>query len=225
MTAILALIVLLSYGGSALAYEQPEYNIVRKYEDFELRRYAPYIIAETVVAGEFDKVGNEAFRILAGYISGKNRKQAKIPMTAPVGQTSVKTSGEKIAMTIPVVQTPHEKTYGAYVFSFVMPSKYTLDTLPQPEDSRIRLRQVNARLLAARSYSGTWSEKRYKDNEAKLLKAVQAAGLSAVGEPVFARYNSPFTLWFLRRNEVLVEIAAELDTQPGAAADTHQQQR
>ena len=222
MTAMLTLFVLLSYGGSALAYEQPEYNVVGKYEDFELRRYAPYIVAETVVAGEFDKVGNEAFKILADYISGKNRKQTKISMTAPVGQTSVKTTGEKIAMTIPVVQTPHEKTRGAYAFSFVMPSKYTLETLPQPEDSRVSLRQVDARLLAARSYSGTWSEERYKDNEAKLLKAVQAAGLSAVGEPIFARYNAPFTLWFLRRNEVLVEIAAGQDIQPGAAADIRQ---
>ncbi len=225
MPAYLVLVVLLSCGGSALAYEQPEYHVVRKYEDFELRRYASYVVAETIVSGEFDEVGNEAFRILAGYISGKNRKQSKIPMTAPVSQSSVETSGEKIAMTIPVVQTPNEKTQGAYIFSFIMPSKYTLDTLPQPEDSRIRFRQVSARLLAARRYSGTWSEKRYKDNEARLLEAVNAVGLSVVGEPIFARYNSPFTLWFLRRNEVLVEVAAEHDTQSDTAVDAYQQKR
>jgi hypothetical protein len=120
-------------------------------------------------------------------------------------------SGEKIQMTAPVVQAPQGKDQGSYIFSFIMPSKYTLETLPEPEDPRIKLRQVKAKLLAARTYSGTWSEQRYRDNEAALLEAVKAAGLTAVGEPIFARYNSPFTLWFLRRNEVLLEVNAERD--------------
>jgi len=194
-----------------LAYEQPNYDIVRKYDGFELRQYAPYIVAETLVSGDFDKVGNEAFRILVRYISGNNRKKIEIPMTAPVNQSPEMNAGEKIKMTAPVVQAPQGRNQGSYVFSFIMPSQYRLETLPEPEDPRIKLRQVKARLLAARTYSGTWSERRYRENEAALLEAAKAAGLTAVGEPIFARYNSPFTLWFLRRNEVLVEVAVEGD--------------
>lgn len=202
-------------GGLALAYEQPKYDIVKKYNGFELRRYAPCIVAETVVSGNFEEVGNEAFRILVRYISGDNQKKIEIPMTAPVNQSPMTKSGEKIEMTAPVVQAPQGKDQDTYLFSFVMPSKYTLETLPEPKDSRIRLRQVKARLLAARAYSGTWSERRYRQNEAALLKAVKASGLTVVGEPIFARYNSPFTLWFLRRNEVLVEVK-EVDVPQGA---------
>jgi hypothetical protein len=125
-------------------------------------------------------------------------------------------------MTAPVVQAPQGRNQGSYVFSFIMPSQYTLETLPEPEDPRIKLRQVKARLLAARTYSGTWSERRYRENEASLLKAVKAAGLTTVGEPIFARYNPPFTLWFLRRNEVLVEVAVEGDAQQLPRLLTHQ---
>lgn len=209
MKAFLAAAVLVFFGGSVLAIEQPKFDLVKKYEGFELRRYAPYIVAETVIPGDFDKVGDEAFQILFGYISGKNRKETKISMTAPVSQSKAMESGEKISMTAPVVQTPEGQKKGTYAISFIMPSKYTLDTLPRPEDSRIRLRQVKSRLVAARTYSGTWSEKRYRKNEAALLRDAEAAGLTVIGEPVFARYNSPFTLWFMRRNEVLVEVKAE----------------
>ena len=211
MRVFLLAVMFLFYGGMVLAYEQPKYDIVKRYNDFELRHYAPYIVAETVVRGNFDEVGNEAFRILFRYISVDNLKKIEIPMTAPVNQSQVIKSGEKIEMTAPVVQAPQDNNQDSYVFSFVMPSKYTMETLPVPKDPRIRLRQVKARLLAARTYSGTWSEKRYKQNEAALLLAVKAAVLTAVGKPIFARYNSPFTLWFLRRNEVLVEVKEEGD--------------
>ncbi len=197
--------------GAAFAYEQPKYEIVKKYEGFELRRYAPYIVAETVVSGEFDDAGNKAFRILFKYISGDNLKKTEIPMTAPVNQSPIKKSGEKIEMTAPVEQTPHGKTADTYVFSFVMPSKYTIESLPVPSEPRIKLRQVKSRLLAALTYSGTWSEERYRQHEAALLRAVKNAGLITIGEPIFARYNSPFTLWFLRKNEVLVEVEAGRD--------------
>jgi hypothetical protein len=209
MKALLAAVILLLHGGTALAYEGPKYDVVGKYEGFELRRYAPYIIAETIVSGDFDEVGNEAFRVLFRYISGENRKKTKIPMTAPVEQSPVVESGEKIKMTAPVVQTAQGRNQDSYGFAFIMPSEYTLDTLPKPEDPRIKIRTVKARLMAVRAYSGTWSEKRYRKNEAALLEAVEDAGLTRIGEPVFARYNSPFTLWFLRRNEVLVQVKAE----------------
>ena len=132
-------------------------------------------------------------------------------MTAPVKQSPIRESGEKIEMTAPVEQAPHGKNADTYVFSFVMPSKYTMENLPSPVDSRVKLRQVKSRLLAALTYSGTWSEKNYRQHEAALLEAVKSAGFVTVGEPIFARYNSPFTLWFLRKNEVLVEVAEGTD--------------
>jgi len=193
-----------------MAYEQLQYKVIRKYDNFELRYYERYNVAESTVSGKFNKVGNDAFRILVRYLSGNNRRKMKIPMTSPVEQSPDIGSGERIAMTTPVLQTPHgQQERESYVVRFIMPSNYTLDTLPEPEDPRISIRQVDARFMAVRSYSGTWSEKRYRKNEAVLLQAVQTAGLTAIGEPIFARYNPPFTLWFLRRNEVLVEVKAE----------------
>lgn len=209
-------------GECAMAYEQPRYEVLRRYDGFEFRRYMPYIVAEVLVTGDFEAVGNQAFEILAGYINGKNRRKEEIAMTAPVNQSPVMGSGEKIAMTVPVIQTPQGNMADTYVFSFMMPSKYALGTLPSPADPRISLRQVEGRLMAARTYSGTWSAPRYKQNETALLQAVQVAGLQPVGAPVFARYNSPFTLWFLRRNEVLVEIQADHVARPGAAGDMPQ---
>lgn len=208
-----------------MAYEQPRYDVVRNYEAFELRRYTPYIVAEVAVSGDFEEVGKEAFGILAGYISGDNRGKEKIPMTAPVNQSPMIESGQKIAMTAPKIQTPQTRNQHTYLFSFVMPSKYTLGTLPHPANPRVSLRQVEGGLMAARTYSGTWSQDRYRKNEAALLRAVEAAGLMPVGAPVFARYNSPFALWFLRRNEVLVQIKAEDAHQLDAAGDAPQAPR
>lgn len=211
MRLLFVTFILLCAVGAAFAYEQPKFEIAKKYYGFELRRYAPYVVAETVVSGSFGEAGNRAFRILFKYISGDNFKKTEIPMTAPVNQSPAKESGEQIEMTAPVEQTPDRNNSDSYVVSFIMPSKYTLETLPMPADTRIKLRQVKSRLLAARTYSGTWSEKRYRENEAALLEAAKAAGLTTVGEPIFARYNSPFTLWFLRKNEVLVEVKEERD--------------
>ena len=127
-------------------------------------------------------------------------------MTVPVKQSE----GEKISMTAPVLSSTggDDSDQGRYVFSFIMPSQYTLETLPVPTDSRIKTREVPGKLVAARRYSGSWSERRYRDNERALLDAMRAAGIEATADPVFARYNGPFTLWFLRRNEVMVEVAA-----------------
>ena len=150
--------------------------------------------------------------MLFGYISGDNRRNESIAMTAPVTQ---KPTGEKLQMTTPVTQAPAaDGGANTYTVAFVMPSQYTMDTLPQPVDSRITLRQVPARWMAARRFSGRWSEGNYRRNEKALLEDVTAAGLQIVGEPVYARYNSPFMLWFLRRNEALVEVVAG-DDDPG----------
>jgi hypothetical protein len=112
-------------GVTAVAIEEPRYDVVKTYPDFELRRYAPYLVAETEVTGDFDAVGNRAFRILADYIFGNNRRQEKLEMTAPVNQRPAAGGGEKIAMAAPVAQRPKgESGADTFVLTFVMPSRY-----------------------------------------------------------------------------------------------------
>ena len=206
--APMALAVLLMMGGTnVMAIEEPKYEVVQTFEEFELRRYAPYLVAETEVKGEFDAVGNAAFRILADYIFGNNRSQEKMAMTAPVNQRPIAGISEKMEMTAPVRQRPVDGTEEeTFILSFVMPSGYSLDTLPEPLDPRVRLREEPAKLMAVRRYSGRWVESNYRENEILLLNAVERSGLNPVAPPIYARYNSPFSLWFLRRNEVMVKI-------------------
>lgn len=186
---------------TGMALEEAKYTVLEREGDFELRQYEPQIVAETLVEGDFQEVGNEGFRRLYDYISGKNRKQQAIPMTAPVSQEG---TSEKLPMTAPVNQ---EQVGGKWRITFLMPSQYTLETLPEPLDARVKLTQVPGKLMAALSYSGTWSRGRYEDKEKRLQELIRQRGLKIVGEPVFARYNPPFMPWFLRRNEVLIPVA------------------
>ena len=185
---------------ATVGIEKSKYTIVEKQGKFEIRSYMPQIIAETIVEADFDDAGNIAFRRLFNYISGKNRKKESIAMTAPVNQ---KAPSAKIAMTAPVSQ---QKSEGRYSVSFLMPTKYTLDTLPEPLDKNVVIREIPARKLAAIRYSGTWGRKRYKAHKAKLEVFIREKGLRTTGEPIFARYDPPFQIWFLRRNEVLIPV-------------------
>lgn len=209
-TAIVAAFFALSAGSNVMAIEEPRYELVRAYAEFELRRYEPFLVAETEVAGNFDEVGNKAFRILAAYIFGENESSAKMEMTAPVNQRSAAAAGEKMAMTAPVAQRKKDiDGSDSYIISFVMPSGYTLDSLPVPLDPRVRVREEPGKLLAVRSYRGRWTEENYRENESRLLAAVERAGLTPVAAPVYARYNSPFSLPLIRRNETMVEVRDE----------------
>jgi effector-binding domain-containing protein len=194
------LLLMIITGGCAGVSEEAKYSVVLKEGDLELRKYEPQIVAETIVEGDFDEVGNEAFRRLFGYISGKNRKNEPIPMTAPVSQEK---EGEKIPMTAPVNQ---ERRGNQWSITFLMPSHYTIETLPAPVDERVHLREVPERLMAAITYSGTWTRKQYELHKEKLLEWIRRKQLEQTGEPVYARYNPPFTLWFMRRNEVLIPV-------------------
>jgi hypothetical protein len=179
--------------------EKAKYEVIEKDGKFELRQYKPQIVAETIVEAGFDKAGNIAFRRLFNYISGENRKKEAIAMTAPVNQKST----EKIAMTVPVNQ---QKSEGKYMISFLMPSKYTMETLPEPLDSNVKLRQIPARKTAVFRYSGSWSRKAYEAKKILLEEFIIKKGLRIIGEDIFARYNSPFELWFFRRNEVIIPV-------------------
>ena len=197
---VLTLLVIIIGATDAMAIEEAAYQVVKKDGRFEIRDYAPHILAETIVEGNIKEAGYKAFRRLFRYISGDNRSQDKLAMTAPVSQVP---RGEKIAMTAPVGQ---QSVQGRWAVSFMMPASYTLETLPAPEDPQVSLRQVPARRLAAVRYSGFWSEKNYLRYRQELESWVHDEGLTIVGEPVWARYNPPFTLWFLRRNEILIPV-------------------
>jgi DNA gyrase inhibitor GyrI len=184
----------------AHALEEPAYSIIEKQGKFEIRQYESYIVAETMMGGNFKEAGNEGFRRIFKYISGENRARKSISMTAPV---NIKQISEIISMTAPVNL---QKADGSWIITFFMPSEYSMDTLPEPEDSRIVIKQVEAKKVAALRYSGTWSKDRYERKKLILLKWMTDNQLSPAGGPIFARYNSPFSLWFLRRNEVLVPI-------------------
>ncbi len=182
-----------------MATESPKYEVLKAYDGFEVRRYAPYVVAETEVDSSREEAGNQAFSRLAGYIFGGNKSSSKIAMTAPVTQS------ERIAMTSPVTQ----QAKGAkWVVQFSMPSSFTMETLPTPNDARVTLKPMPGKVVAVIRYSGTWSTANYDEHLAKLKKGVSAAGLESVGEPVWARYDAPYTPWFMRTNEVQLELAA-----------------
>ena len=180
--------------------EKAKYTVIEKEGKFEIRQYPSYTIAETIVNDSFDNAGNTAFRRLFDYISGQNRSKESIAMTAPVSQVG---GSEKIAMTAPVNQ---QKSEDMWSVSFIMPSKYTIKTLPQPLDPNITLREIPPCKMAALRYSGTWSRKRYEAKKSLLEQFISNKKLQIIGEAIFARYDPPFQLWFLRRNEVLIPV-------------------
>ena len=183
------------------AVEEPAYEVLRTFGTVELRQYAPYVVAEVVVQGPDGDAGSQAFPILAGYIFGKNKGEKKFAMTAPVTQTAAPV---KMAMTAPVTQA--DAPGGGKLVQFVLPQGVTLDTAPEPLDPRVQLRQVPAQQWAAIRYSGTWSQANYDEHLVLLRVALEKEGVVTQGEPVLARYNAPFTPWFLRRNEIWLAL-------------------
>jgi effector-binding domain-containing protein len=188
------------FGREVQAIEETKFKVIESEGNFELRQYPPHTVAETLVEGDFSEVGNEAFRRLAGYINGQNRRKQTIPMTAPVSQEA---ESVKIPMTVPVNQ---ERAGEKWRITFLMPAQYTLETLPEPLDSKVELKKVPERIMAALKYSGTWSKSHYEEKKKQLIEQIERRGLKQVGEPIWARYNPPFMPWFLRRNEVLTPV-------------------
>jgi hypothetical protein len=207
LRALLLAIGILTIAGDAMSIEKLGYDTIEQDGPFELRLIEPHVVAETFVEGDFDRVGSDGFRRLVEYIGGANRTRAKISMTAPVAQEP---ASEEISMTAPVTQ---EKAGDRFRITFLMPAKYTLETLPQPTDERIRLRAEPERTVAAIRYTGFWSRTRYDDHERRLREWIQRRGFEPVSEPVWARYDPPFMPWFLRRNEILIEVC-----EPGSEA-------
>ncbi|WP_295438108.1 heme-binding protein [uncultured Thiodictyon sp.] len=183
------------------ATEEPAFKVVRTLAGVEVREYGAYTVAEIVVPGPAGDAGGQAFPILAGYIFGKNKGERKLAMTAPVTQAAVPV---KLAMTAPVTQAAAP---GGFLVQFVLPKDVTLASAPEPLDPRVKLREVPPSRVAVIRFSGFWSESNYNEHLAKLQAALRAANLAWSGEPVYSRYNPPFTPWFMRRNEIWLHLA------------------
>jgi hypothetical protein len=184
--------------------KEARYTILDQQGDFELREYQPLVLAQTSFEGQLDDDSGEAFRRLFAYISGENEGELSISMTAPVlaGERN-ETKGKSIAMTAPVIAG--EKTLG-WTFAFVLPESYTINNAPVPSDANVRLIEVRSKLVAAMRYSGWWDQEVFNGHSETLQSWIESKKLESVSLPKFAGYDPPWTLPFLRRNEILMDV-------------------
>lgn len=189
-----------AWGPIVSKVEQAKYEVVESQDDIQIRDYAPMIIAEAEVFGERKEAINKGFRIIADYIFGNNAPKQNVAMTAPVIQQST----EKIAMTAPVTQ---EGDGNSWKVRFVMPDSYTMDTLPKPNNDAVKLEKVPSKRFVVIHFSGMAGAESLKEQTDKLNTFITSKKLYALSQPTYAFFNPPWTLPFLRRNEVMVEVA------------------
>ena len=201
ITSIIALILIAGVlAGPVMSnVEKPDYKVIQSEQNIEIRQYEPMIIAEVEVDGKREDAIRDGFRLIADYIFGNNTVQQNISMTAPVQQKR----NQKIAMTTPVQQ---QLTGKSWRISFVMPSKYSMDSLPVPNNNRVRLKKILTKKFVVIEFSGSNSNENVIGHENQLMNFIEANQINIIGSPKYAFYNAPWTLPFLRRNEVMIEI-------------------
>ncbi len=202
ITSIIALILIVGglLAGPVMSnVEKPDYKVIQTERNIEIRQYEPMIIAEVEVDGKREDAIREGFRLIADYIFGNNTVQRDIAMTAPVQQQE----SQKIAMTAPVQQ---QSTGRSWQISFVMPSKYSMETLPEPKNDRVRLKEIMTKKFVVIKFSGTNSNENVTEHENQLMKYIESNQIKIIDSPKYAFYNAPWTLPFMRRNEVMIEI-------------------
>lgn len=195
-----------------MAIEEPEFEVLASTEDYDIRRYSPYIVAEVDVPGDQRSAGGRAFRVLAGYIFGDNVPEQKMAMTAPVESAP---RGVKMNMTAPVEAVASDTA--GYTYAFVMERKYSMDSLPNPNNPNIRLVERPARVMAVRRFSGRANAASFEARRKALLAALERDAIATTGPAALAQYNAPYTPGILRRNEVLIEVV--WSEQSAASAD------
>jgi len=179
--------------------ETPKYSVTKRQNEIEIRHYPAYIQAEVVIDDmKYKSAIEKGFTVLAGYIFGNNVSKQRIEMTSPVQASQ----SEKIAMTTPVTVTGES----SFTVAFIMPSAYTLETLPQPKDSRVHFKTIPARSLAAIRFSGFFRQDTIQKNKQHLTQWLQGEGIETEGDFIVAGYNPPWVPGFLARNEVLIQI-------------------
>ena len=186
-----------------MAVEEPKYSVLEKSPPFELRSYAPMIVAEVQVEGDLDEASGQGFRLIAAYIFGQNQVSEKIAMTSPVVVEGQSPKSAKIAMTSPVTI---ESSAGQWTISFVMPAEYTMESLPKPLNPKVQLRQIPAVKRAVIGFTGFYNENKVTERTLELEEWMKTKNLQAASAPKFARYNPPWTLPFLRRNEIMIDV-------------------
>lgn len=195
--------ITLTFMGAVMAIEEPKFSVLEKNPPFELRSYAPMILAEAQTEGDLDEASSQGFRLIAGYIFGQNQVSEKIAMTVPVAVEEQAPKSAKIAMTAPV---NIESNAGKWTVSFVMPSEYTMESLPKPLNPRVQLRQIPAVKRAVIVFTGFNSENKVAEKTLELEEWMRSKNLQAVGVPRFARYNPPWSIPFMRRNEIMIDV-------------------
>jgi len=211
-------------GIDAMAIEEPKYEILRTDGNIEIRRYHPKLVAEVIVDGDLSQASNRGFRQIAAFIFGDNRagrtddptSTMRIPMTSPVivePQTQPNSSSEKIEMTAPVTVAPRAfesasmQSANRWLVSFVMPAKYSLATLPLPNDAAIKIREVPGSTMAVLRYSWLNGADRVQKKTEELSRWLVANHYAPLGPAQLARYDPPWTLPMLRRNEIMFEVS------------------
>jgi hypothetical protein len=187
-------------GCPSMAVEEPAFKTVVRDGAFEVRDYPSLIVAEVTVSGDQKEAASKGFRLLAGYIFGGNKLGQSIAMTAPVAQEPV---NEIIANTAPVTQIENA---GSWVVRFTMPSSYSIKTLPEPNDSKVQLRRLPATRAAVLRFSGLAGQRDFDTKSKELVAATKNHHLRTIGPITLAQYNPPWTLWFMRRNEVMISV-------------------
>jgi len=198
--AALLVVAAVSWGPLMSNVEQAKYDVVEEHGTIQIRDYAPMIVAEVSVSGDRKDAVSNGFRLIADYIFGNNKSSREVAMTAPV----IQQPGEKIAMTAPVTQQGDDESW---IVRFVMPAGYTMQTLPEPNNPDVTLKQITGKRFAAIRFSGIAKDKALEAQTMELQNFISVRNLSVLSAPTYAFFNPPWTLPFLRRNEVMVEIA------------------
>lgn len=183
--------------------KEPPFKVVQTDGDFEIRHYQPMIVASTVVTGNFKEAGKKGFRPLFNYISGDNEAASSIPMTAPVISGSVQSDGQEIPMTAPVIA---QGTENQWEYQFVLPSGMAFEDAPIPTNPDVTIKKIDEKEFAVLTFSGLLSEKNRIKNTEKLKSWMQEKNLVQKNIPMIAGYDPPWTVPFLRRNEILIQI-------------------
>ena len=184
---------------SAMAIEEPRYDVRMSQAPFELRHYAPVLIAQTIVEGDMDAASNKGFRLIADFIFGNNMAAGSEPSA---------NQAAKIAMTAPVTVEPQLGSAQQWRVHFVMPSQYTLANIPKPNNSAVTLHELPSKYVVVHRYSGFNTVARVQEKTDETLAWAKQQSLKVVGTPQLSRYDPPWTLPMFRRNEILVEVAA-----------------
>lgn len=216
---LLRFMLLFVITGKAVAIEEPKYDVLLSEGQFEIRKYAPKLIAEVIVEGDMDEASSKGFKLIANFIFGNNQaanqtSSEKIAMTAPV---TVEPQSVKIAMTAPVTVEPQSigssptvnmETAKQWRVDFVMPSQYTLSSIPKPSNEAVKLKEIPSKSFVALKYSGFNTVARVQSKTLEVIAWASEKKLKVIGTPQLSRYDPPWTLPMFRRNEILIEVAS-----------------